>query len=195
MYDLDGQGAQTNKSRCRAWHRAGVLRLCFRLRPISRHQSVRALRGRFAKASAKALFTQLPRRLAASSGWVRNSACFVSTVSGTSRGSRHRISISLQARSDVYSSRATGHCGSAPTKVLQVGRAASLLTIRGLPVSLFLRCLRIVKALYGSAGRGFLTENCAQYITAVSIATEMMAVLAAQCSRCMKTAKAISGRE
>src|SRR4029077_9276829 len=41
MYDLDGQGAQTSKLRCRAWHAAGVLRLRLCTRSIARRQPVR----------------------------------------------------------------------------------------------------------------------------------------------------------
>jgi hypothetical protein len=72
---------------------------------------------------------------------------------------------------------------------------ASLLIIRSLQATLFLHYLRTATVLCGPGARGSPMEYCVESITVVSIATEVMAVLARECSRCMKTARAISGLE
>ncbi len=72
-----GESGETTKRCCRAGHSPRVLALCFRIRPVSRRQSIRAhsMENR-AKDFLKASFDQLHRRPTGISGWVPNSACF-----------------------------------------------------------------------------------------------------------------------
>ena len=58
-----------------------------------------------------------------------------------------------------------------------------------------MRSLRIVKERYGPAGRRLPLGDSARFGVAAPSATERTAVSAAECSPCMRTAEAISGRE
>ncbi len=58
-----------------------------------------------------------------------------------------------------------------------------------------MRSLRIVKERYGPARMRLPPEDSARFRAAAPSATERTAVSAAECSPCMRTAEAISGRE
>ena len=97
----------------------GVLPLCFRLKPIPRHQSIRTLcvdgPPRFFQRRHHA---RLLRRPTGISGWARNSACYGSMACEPPHGSRQAGSISPPAIFEVCSPRATGVFGLAPMKGL-----------------------------------------------------------------------------
>jgi hypothetical protein len=71
MYDLDGQGAQANKSRCRARHPAGVLRCAFALDPSLDINQYAHTAWKVRDGFTKGHINRLRRRLTATSGSAR----------------------------------------------------------------------------------------------------------------------------